>query len=141
MTRILVVDDDRLTRRSVLKILTRLGYVVEEAASAAGGLAAAKAFKPALVLLDLNLPDQNGLSFAGALHEADPGLPILLMSACMTGKIEHYALRLGVRGCLEKPIDVGELAETVIRELHGASHESQRDDPQGPGGVPHANRQ
>ena len=141
MTTILVIDDDRLTRWYVFKMLTRMGYVAVEVSSTAEGEAAAKLFRPALVLLGINLPDQDGLSLAQALHECDPSLPIVLMSAFMTENIRHCPLRLGARGCLEKPIEAGELAETVIRELHGASRDSQRDGAQGPGGLPHANRQ
>jgi DNA-binding NtrC family response regulator len=118
---ILVIDDDRLTRWSLSKMLTGMGYGVLEASSAADGLRAAKVQKPALVWLDINLPDQNGLPVVGALHEFDPGLPVLLMSACMTAGIEHDALRLGARGCLVKPILGGELAATVARELHSES--------------------
>lgn len=143
--RILVIDDNRLTRWSLSKMLTRMGYAVVEASSAVDGLAAAKVYKPALVLLDINLPDQNGLRLVGPLHEFDPGLPILLMSAFLTGEMEHFALRdalhLGARGCLVKPIDAGELAAIVNRELHGESCRPRGDGAEGSRSVPNEDRQ
>jgi DNA-binding NtrC family response regulator len=137
---ILVIDDDRLTRWSLSKVLTGMGYGVLEASSAVDGLSAARVYKPALVLLDINLPDQNGLRLVAALHEFDPGLPILLMSAFMTARIEDDALRLGARGCLVKPILAVELAAIVARELHGESCRPRRDGAEGSRSVPNEDR-
>ncbi len=81
--RILVVDDSPTMLKLVQLALTKADYRVTTAASADQGLAAAREERPALVLLDSDMPDMDGLALAAAMAE-DPRLadiPVVLMNA------------------------------------------------------------
>jgi CheY-like chemotaxis protein len=66
--RILVVDDSDPIRTGTVRILQKAGYVVNEAASGSECWEKIKDFRPDLILLDLNLPDANGLDICGNFH-------------------------------------------------------------------------
>ncbi len=108
--RILIIDDDRLTRWSLARTLAREGSEVLEAASGAQGLECSREWKPDLIILDLRLPDANGLQLLQLIWQAAPRLPIVLMSADLTSDTRREAQRLGVHWCLEKPILPSRLA-------------------------------
>jgi DNA-binding NarL/FixJ family response regulator len=77
---VLIVDDDPQFRRAVAELLGARGYrVLGQAGTAADGLALASALRPDAVLLDVNLPDGDGLSVAARLS-ADGGPRVLLTS-------------------------------------------------------------
>lgn len=96
--RILIVEDDTLTRISLATALTRRGCVVAEAPSAATAVRAAKACEPDLILIDVNRPERDGANVLEALRESDPDLPVLLMSRFIATRMERCALRLGAPG-------------------------------------------
>jgi DNA-binding NtrC family response regulator len=100
---ILIIDDDKLTRWSLTKILARAGYRVREAASAAEGLVKAGESRPDLVLLDLRLPGGDGGTVLQDLQQSRPGLPVVMMSADPTPETVGHMRRLGARGFLAKP--------------------------------------
>jgi CheY-like chemotaxis protein len=100
---ILVIDDDKLTRWSLMKVLGRAGYRVRAAASAAEGLAQAGDAPPDLVLLDVQLPDGDGGSVLQAFRRSRPDLPVVMMSADGTPETDRHLRGLGASGFLAKP--------------------------------------
>jgi len=64
---VLVVDDDKLTRFSLSKILGHAGYRIRQAASATEGMAAIEKERPGIVLLDILLPDRDGFAVLRAI--------------------------------------------------------------------------
>jgi DNA-binding NtrC family response regulator len=100
---ILVIDDDKLTRWSLAKVLARAGYRVRGAASAAEGLAKAGESRPDLVLVDLCLPDADGGTVLQGLQRSRPDLPVVVISADATIRTMRHLCRLGARGFLAKP--------------------------------------
>jgi DNA-binding NtrC family response regulator len=100
---VLVIDDDKLTRWSLSKVLARAGYRVRGATSAAEGLAKAGESPPGLVLLDLRLPDGDGSTVLQDLLRSRPELPVVMMSAEATPETVRHVRRLGARGFLAKP--------------------------------------
>jgi two-component system cell cycle response regulator len=120
--RILVVEDDDVLRDVLRSLLEEHGYEVATAASAAEALRAARETPPALLLLDLGLPDQDGLTVAGELgHDRrTAGTPVLLLSG-------HEDLAARFRICrdvpgdfLRKPYRAEELLARVERCLSDA---------------------
>ena len=97
-SRVLVVDDDASFRRVAAALLRARGYeVVGEAADAREALLAAGALSPAAVLLDVHLPDRNGVSLAADLRSVVPGVRILLTSADAEAVwLEHYPSSKGI---------------------------------------------
>jgi len=78
---VLVVDDDPATCRQIAQTLTPQGYTVSIAGDGPSGLAAVAQARPALVILDVLLPEVDGLTVLTRLREDDPRLPIIVVSA------------------------------------------------------------
>ncbi len=115
MKRILVVEDNEDNIRLVRFILERSGYEVIEARDGAEGVALAVKEKPDLVIMDIQLPDIDGLEATKRIRasEADSDIPIIaLTSYAMPGDREK-ALAAGCNGYITKPIDV----DTFIAEI------------------------
>jgi DNA-binding response OmpR family regulator len=106
---VLVIDDDRLTRWSVSRILGRAGYQVREAASAEEGLHAIAERRPEAVLLDVVLPDLDGFAVLRTIRRDFPGLPVILMTAHASRETLRAARELGAQGHLAKPCNPAEL--------------------------------
>ena len=114
---VLIVDDDKLTRWSVSRVLTRGGYQVQEAATAADGLAAIAGDRPDAVLLDIVLPDGDGFSALRRIQEMHPRLPVILITAHGSEETARMARDLGARGHLIKPCNPAELYATLALAL------------------------
>ncbi len=100
---ILIIDDDMLTRWSLMQVLVRAGYRVRAAASAAEGLSNARETPPDLVLLDVQLPDGDGGSVLQAFRRSVPALPVVMMSADPAPETVQRLRRLGACDFLAKP--------------------------------------
>src|SRR3954447_23680675 len=80
--RVLIIDDHAAFRAAAREVLEQRGFaVVAEADGAKTGLAAAERVAPDAVVLDITMPDGNGIDVCRALTEANPGLVVLLLSA------------------------------------------------------------
>jgi two-component system nitrogen regulation response regulator NtrX len=101
---ILVVDDEPNIRRMVARLLEAEGYRTREAAHGLAALAAVEAEEPDVVLLDLAMPELDGLGALGRLRERWPALPVVMMSgrAALTDAVQ--ATKLGAFHFIEKPL-------------------------------------
>jgi two-component system KDP operon response regulator KdpE len=106
--RILVVDDEAPIRRLLRNTLERVGYAVVEAANARDALLRAAADHPDAILLDLGLPDRDGLGLIPLLSHADDTV-ILVVSARDATDEKVAALDLGADDFVTKPFDTEEL--------------------------------
>ncbi|MDP4789993.1 MAG: response regulator, partial [Haliea sp.] len=79
--RILLVEDDRSLAAGLQAALSREGFAVNHVASGSQALAAVRAELPDMVVLDLGLPDMDGLQVLTALREISRSLPVLLLTA------------------------------------------------------------
>ncbi len=113
---ILVVDDDEVLLQVLKRILTHGGYDVLPAVSVAEALRQASA-GPDLGLLDLALPDGNGVDLAHSLHGLSPRLPLILMTAYPPRLAEHPELGQVFARVLTKPMNLDELRQTVAAVL------------------------
>lgn len=106
---VLIVDDDPQFRRCARSLLAARGYwVVGEAESGSEGLALASRLEPDTVLLDVNLPDVDGLAIAARLSEG--GGPRVLLTSCdATAASDRVVRRCGAAGFVAKE-DLAELA-------------------------------
>jgi len=102
---ILVIDDEDLIRWSLGQLLTRKGYAVLSAETGAAGLALFLEHTPDLVLLDLKLPDIDGLQLLPQLLEHRRQTPVIIMTAYGSPTIEEEARKLGAIDFLRKPFD------------------------------------
>ena len=99
------------------KSLTREGYQVATASGGMDGLSLARSDKPDLVILDILMPDMDGLTVLKRIKETRPHIPVLIITAqnIMTHAVE--AMRHGAFDYLPKPFDVSVLVEFVSRGL------------------------
>jgi|SRR6185312_9095628 len=120
---VLVVEDDAPIRHFVKTALESQGMVVREAAGVRDGLVAAKTRRPELLILDLGLPDGDGVDMVKALRQWND-LPILVLSARHQEEAKIATLDAGADDYLTKPFNVGELLARVraaLRRARGAT--------------------
>lgn len=118
---ILVVDDEPDIRGIVHEILVDEGYEVTTADSAATARAAFAARRPDLVLLDIWMPDADGISLLKEWsQDRGPLLPVVMMSGHGTVETAVEAIRLGAHDFLEKPLSTAKLLITIERALDNA---------------------
>ncbi len=108
VTRVLVVDDERPIRRFLRAVLATQGYEVTEAGSVQEALTQAAAGRPDIVILDLGLPDGEGLTVVNSLR-ARTDIPILILSVRGQEADKVSALDAGADDYLTKPFSTGEL--------------------------------
>ncbi len=126
---VLVIEDDRQLRRFLRALLEGHGMRVFEADNAKEGLAAAAGQSPAVILLDLGLPDQDGLDTLKSLREWSK-TPVIVLSAREQEEQKVTALDLGADDYLTKPFGSAELlARLRVALRHGARDESGVDAP------------
>jgi len=116
MTRVLVVDDDQHIR-AVLKIfLERTGYEVEESRNGNEALRSHRQHPAALMLIDLIMPDKEGLETIREVRRADPNVKIIAMSGAGHGNYLTAAKLLGANAAITKPFSMDETI-TIIRSI------------------------
>jgi DNA-binding NtrC family response regulator len=119
--RILVVDDEADIRTLVKEILTDEGYDVAVAANASEARQLRGSFSPELILLDIWMPDVDGITLLREWMSAGNGsCPIVMMSGHGTVETAVEATRLGALDFVEKPLSLAKLLRTVERGLESA---------------------
>ncbi len=115
---ILVVDDDKDLLKLLTMRLEAAGYIVASAGSGEMALAQVAAFKPLLVITDLRMGGMDGLKLFDALHQADPSLPVIILTAHGSIPDAIEATRRGVFGFLTKPFESKELLRQVASAIN-----------------------
>jgi DNA-binding response OmpR family regulator len=120
-SRVLVVDDDRTVSEVVAGYLTRAGFRVDVANDATTALGRASVLDPDLVLLDLSLPDLDGIEVCQRLRRHRPGLPVIMLTARGDEDDRVLGLRTGADDYVTKPFSPRELVLRVQSVLRRAS--------------------
>ncbi|HYM61260.1 MAG TPA: sigma-54 dependent transcriptional regulator [Thermoanaerobaculia bacterium] len=115
--KLLLVDDEWVFSSSSARFLTRKGFVVREAGTLAAAKAAMAADSFNAVLLDLDLPDGNGIDWVEELRATYPGLAIVVITGRGDVPTAVEAMKRGVDHFLSKPIDLAELELFLKRSL------------------------
>ncbi len=118
---ILVVEDNERNMKLLRDLLRATGYRTLEASTGAQALILATEHRPALVLMDIRLPDMNGVEALSRLRmdERTASIPVLAVSAqAMKGDRERFK-EAGFDGYLSKPLDIDELLTTVEQYCRG----------------------
>lgn len=115
MMRILIVDDNASGAQATAALLGQWGHEVRLALDGASAIAAARAWRPQLVLLDIGLPGMDGFDVAATLR-LEPALTpcriIAVSGLCRAGDARHLA-EAGIELLLAKPLDIGFLRSLV----------------------------
>ena len=120
MSTILIIDDDDQLRKSFNKLLIEEGYNSKCAASGEAGFKIIQEEVPDLVILDMRLPGMNGFETFKAIHEMEPKLPVIIMTAFGTTETAIEATKMGAFDYILKPFDIPEIL-VVIRQALEAS--------------------
>ena len=123
---ILVADDHAVVRRGLRQVIAEEcgGVVVEEASTGQGALDAVRRQDWAVVVLDINLPDKNGLEVLKDLKAMRPALPVLILSHHAEAEYAARAFKAGAAGYLTKESAPEELAVAIHKVLAGGRYVS-----------------
>src|SRR3712207_5507126 len=125
--RILVVDDDRSLRDALHRALSVGGDAVEVAENGQHGLSQIAATDPDAVVLDVGMPDIDGLQLCRRLRDAGNRVPVLMLTARDAIEDRIDGLDAGADDYLVKPFDVGELTPRLRALVRRAAGEGDPD--------------
>lgn len=119
MIRIVLADDENLLRKALASLLTMEGNitVVAEAATGAEAVAATLTCEPDVLVIDLEMPEQDGLEAIATITQHRPNQPVLMLTRHARPGVLRRALALGVRGFMSKAAEPSQIA-AVITAIH-----------------------
>ena len=120
MLTILIIDDEWSIREVTTLMLEKAGFKALSAGSAAEGLEMLAANDVSLVIIDVVLPERNGLDLALEVHQRKPKLPIVLMSGRISTEadsIKNFTGHFGIVCSIAKPFTQAQLIQTVKNSL------------------------
>ena len=119
MSTILIVEDNEKNMKLARDILQAKGYATLEAVNGEDGVRLAMAHKPDLVLMDIQLPDINGVEAFRRIraHADTAAVPVVAFTASVTPMDRHRITDAGFDGFIGKPINLKEFVETVRKTL------------------------
>lgn len=117
MAKILVVDDAAFMRMRCTKLLTDNGFETNEAADGAEAIEKYKEFKPDGVLLDITMPNMDGLSTLKEIIKMDPGARVAMVTAMGQQSMVMEALKTGARDFVVKPFDADRVLAAVKKMI------------------------
>ncbi len=123
--KILIVDDDQDLLRALKIRLESQNYIAVFAADVDSTVNRAREEKPAVILLDLGLAEDNGFMVMEKLRQDDflASIPVIVMTGRSAQVYKDAALAAGARGFLQKPIDNGELLTRIRLTLMNSGNE------------------
>jgi twitching motility two-component system response regulator PilH len=121
MAKVLLIDDSMFMRMQVAKILKSGGHQVAQVADPREGLTLAERVHPDCIVLDLLMPDLDGLGFLAALRERGLTTPVIVHTADIQDITREKCLALGAKAFLNKPPKRDELLAAVAVAVAGGS--------------------
>jgi PAS domain S-box-containing protein len=118
--RVLVIDDEPLVRKHVRHALELCGYEVEEAASGRSGVAAAETTSADVLILDMVMPDIDGVEVARRIRAGGSRIPIVACSGYLDAGVETRLSPESFQGFLRKPYGIDELIDAIDRATAAA---------------------
>lgn len=128
MCRVLVVDDQSINRTVATSLLRHLGHQTETAASGSDGVAMAREHAFDIILMDIHMPEMDGLAATAALLAdagASTGAPIIALTASAMEEDRQTYLAAGMSGLLGKPVQIADL-DAMIREHSGGTEQMKQ---------------
>ncbi len=115
--KVLVIDDEKNICITITSILTDDGYEVQSCHTAKCGISAAEDADPDVILLDVKLPDMNGIDVLAKLKKNQPGTPVVMISGNSAISDAVKAIKLGAFDFLEKPLSLPKVKLTISKAL------------------------
>jgi FixJ family two-component response regulator len=119
-----IVDDDASTRRSVQRLISSFGLRAEAFASAQEFLGSGRVQETALLILDVRMPDMDGLELQDLVDSNDYRIPIMFVTAYASDDQQRRATQAGAVAFLRKPVS----AQTLISEIQAVLRQGRQDE-------------
>ncbi|MFP3975011.1 MAG: response regulator [Dehalococcoidia bacterium] len=119
MAKVMIVDDAAFVRMKCSKMLTDNGYEVAQAANGTEALGKYKEVRPDLVLLDITMPEMDGLTTLKELIKMDSDVKVAMVTAMGQQSIVMDAIKAGAKDFVVKPFDPNRVLATVEKLLGG----------------------
>src|SRR6476619_5919586 len=113
MPEILIIDDEKAIRKTLTEILSFEGYKIEEAGDGEEGLKKFKEKAYDVVLCDIKMPKLDGIEFLDKAREANPDVPVIMISGHGTIETAVEAVKKGAYDYISKPPDLNRLLITI----------------------------
>ena len=115
--RVLIVDDQKGVRRLLEELFKKEGYEVNVAVDGKDSIEKVKAYTPDIILMDMKMPNMNGLEASEEIIKHDHTIPIIMMTAYGEMEVVQKALEVGVKKYITKPFDIIDLRNMVRKVL------------------------
>ena len=113
--KVMIVDDSKVSRAMLEGNLAKTNFeVCAQAKNAAEAVALYEQFKPAVVTMDMNLPDADGLECTRRIRAVDPEAKIVMISAMKDASLVAKGREVGISAFLQKPVGINELIDTLM---------------------------
>ena len=126
MATVLVIDDEDGIRNLLDTLLSRKGYEVVLASNGQRGLELFRRKRPDVVVLDLKMPDMNGLAVLQQVRQLNPTQPVVVLTGAGTAEAEQQVRALGVTEYVEKEFSLHRLGDALKRLLNPPNAEMTR---------------
>jgi DNA-binding NtrC family response regulator len=118
MATVLVIDDEDGIRNLLETLLSRKGYEVVLASNGQRGLELFRRKRPDVVVLDLKMPEMNGLTVLQQVRQLNPTQPVVILTGAGTAEAEQQVRALGVTEYVEKEFSLHRLGDSLKRLLN-----------------------
>ena len=115
MTTVLIADDSKFMRGRCVSLVQEMGYETVEAEDGRQAVQRYKLAKPQLVLLDINMPEVDGLTALREIMALDPSAKVVMVTAVNQQRVAMDALKAGARDFIAKPFEPDKLRATLRR--------------------------
>jgi DNA-binding NtrC family response regulator len=122
MTDIHIIDDDIQLAKSFSKILSKEGYSVKTSFTGKTGIQNVLAEPPGLVILDIKLPDMNGIEVFDRLNKKLPNLPVIIITAYGDTETAIGAIKKGAFDYIYKPFDIPQMLELIKKGVESSKY-------------------
>jgi two-component system, chemotaxis family, chemotaxis protein CheY len=115
MTKVLVVDDAEFLRVRITKMLAAEGYEVNEAENGARALELYQQIKPDVVLMDITMPEMDGLTALKSIRGIDSNARIIMLTALGQESVVMEAVKAGAKDFVVKPYDADRVLQAIAK--------------------------
>jgi two-component system, chemotaxis family, chemotaxis protein CheY len=117
MPKIMIADDAKFVRLRVNRLLTQLGYEVVEVENGNEAVKTYRSVKPDAVLMDITMPDKDGLTALAEIRALDPQARVIMLSALSQQGLMLEAMKAGAVDFVVKPYDTERLTRVLQKVL------------------------
>ncbi len=117
MTTVLIVDDAEFLRMRISRILAGSGYQIIQADSGMSAVSLYQASRPDVVLMDITMPEMDGLTALREIKAIDPEARVIMLTALGQDSVVLEALKAGALDFVVKPFDTKRVLETIEKVL------------------------